>query len=72
MSQPVDDRLAIDTIRFLAVDMVEQANSGHPGAPLGQAPLAHMLFTRQLRFDATDPADAIIELVYALGAEYRA
>ena len=33
------DRLAIDTIRFLAVDMVEKAQSGHPGAPLGQAPL---------------------------------
>ncbi|MEM1179927.1 MAG: transketolase [Acidobacteriota bacterium] len=56
MSQPVDDRLAIDTIRFLAVDMVEQAQSGHPGAPLGQAPLAHLLFTRQLRFDPADPA----------------
>ena len=55
MSQPSVDRLAIDTIRFLAVDMVEAAKSGHPGAPLGQAPLAHLLFTRQMRFDPAAP-----------------
>ena len=34
------DLLAINTIRFLAVDMVERAKSGHPGAPLGMAPMA--------------------------------
>ncbi|HRC86198.1 MAG TPA: hypothetical protein PK413_11360, partial [Thermoanaerobaculia bacterium] len=43
------DQLAINTIRFLAVDMVEAARSGHPGAPLGQAPLAYVLWTRFLR-----------------------
>lgn len=45
------DRLAIDTLRFLAVDMVERARSGHPGAPMGQAPMACWLWTRYLRHD---------------------
>jgi len=49
------DLLAINTLRFLAVDMVEAARSGHPGAPLGQAPLAHVLWTRFLRFDPAAP-----------------
>jgi transketolase len=57
MSQgPTDlDQLAINTIRFLAVDMVEAANSGHPGAPMGQAPLAYLLWTRHLRHDPAHP-----------------
>jgi transketolase len=50
-----EDRLAINTIRFLAVDMVEAAASGHPGAPLGQAPLAYLLWTRHLRHHPGDP-----------------
>jgi transketolase len=45
------DQIAIDTIRFLAVDMVEAAQSGHPGAPMGQAPMAYWLWTRHLRHD---------------------
>jgi transketolase len=49
------DQLAINTIRFLAVDMVEAAKSGHPGAPLGQAPLAYLLWTRYLRHNPADP-----------------
>jgi transketolase len=49
------DRLAIDTLRFLAVDMVEKADSGHPGAPMGQAPMAYWLWTRFLRFNPSDP-----------------
>lgn len=55
---PTNDRdaLAIGTLRFLAVDMVEAAKSGHPGAPLGLAPLAHLLWSRHLRFDPEDPA----------------
>ncbi|KAJ1901557.1 Transketolase [Kickxella alabastrina] len=40
------DQLAINTIRVLAADMVQAANSGHPGAPMGCAPMAHVLFTR--------------------------
>ena len=59
MSQPsvaADlDRVAINTIRFLAVDMVEKARSGHPGAPMGQAALAYALWTRVLRHDPSDP-----------------
>ncbi|HEY7374057.1 MAG TPA: transketolase, partial [Polyangia bacterium] len=49
------DKLCIDTIRFLAVDAVEQARSGHPGLPLGAAPMAYALWSRHLRFDARDP-----------------
>ncbi len=49
------DQLAINTIRFLAVDMVEKAKSGHPGAPLGQAPLAYLLWSKYLRHDPQDP-----------------
>jgi transketolase len=43
------DRLAVDTIRTLAIDGVQQANSGHPGAPMGMAPMAYVLWTRFLR-----------------------
>jgi transketolase N-terminal domain/subunit len=49
------DQLAIDTIRFLAVDMVEAASSGHPGAPMGQAAMAYNLWARFLRFDPQRP-----------------
>ena len=49
------DRLCIDTIRFLAVDAVEQARSGHPGLPLGAAPMAYVLWSRFLRHDPRDP-----------------
>src|SRR4028118_1495594 len=50
------DQTAINTIRFLSVDMVESANSGHPGAPLGQAPLAYLLWTRHMRHNPEHPA----------------
>ena len=49
------DALAISTLRFLAVDMVERARSGHPGAPLGLAPVAYRLWTRWLRHDPAAP-----------------
>ncbi len=48
-------QVAINTIRFLAVDMVQQANSGHPGAPMGQASLAYQLWTQHLRFHPGSP-----------------
>jgi len=48
------DQTTIGTIRFLAVDMVEKAKSGHPGAPLGMAPMAWVLWSRFLRVDPTD------------------
>lgn len=46
----------IDTIRLLAADMVEAASSGHPGLPLGAAPMAYALWTRHLRFNPENPA----------------
>ncbi|HEY4634385.1 MAG TPA: transketolase [Candidatus Limnocylindrales bacterium] len=49
------DRLAIDTIRTLSIDGVQQANSGHPGAPMGAAPMAYVLWTRFLRHAPTRP-----------------
>src|SRR5689334_25277537 len=49
------DQLAINTIRFLAVDMVEKAESGHPGAPLGQAPLAYLVWTKYMRHFPENP-----------------
>ena len=49
------DQLA-NAIRFLAIDAVEAANSGHPGMPMGMADVATILFTQFLKFDAADPA----------------
>jgi transketolase len=46
---------AVNAIRFLAVDAVERAGSGHPGTPMGLAPLAYRLYTRYLRHDPADP-----------------
>jgi transketolase len=45
-----------DAIRVLAMDAVQQANSGHPGAPMGMADIAHVLWTRHLRHNPADPA----------------
>jgi transketolase len=49
------DQLAINTLRFLAVDAVDKANSGHPGAPLGCAPIAWLLYTKFMKYDPKDP-----------------
>lgn len=49
------DELAINTIRFLSVDAVEKANSGHPGLPLGAAPMAYVLWQRFLRHSPENP-----------------
>ena len=49
------DRLAVDTIRTLSIDAVQKANSGHPGAPMGAAPMAYVLWTRFLRHAPTHP-----------------
>ena len=50
------DRLCIDTIRTLAMDAVQKANSGHPGTPMALAPVAYTLWQDFLRFDPADPA----------------
>src|SRR5215212_2617101 len=49
------DKLAIDTIRTLSMDAVQKANSGHPGAPMGAAPMAYTLWTRFLRHAPSHP-----------------
>ena len=49
------DQLSIDTIRTLAIDGVQHANSGHPGAPMGMAPMAYVLWTRAMRHAPTEP-----------------
>ncbi len=58
MTSPSDDleRLAVDTIRTLSIDGVQQANSGHPGAPMGVAAMAYALWTSHLRHAPTNPA----------------
>lgn len=50
------DELCINTVRTLAMDAVQRAESGHPGAPMALAPLAYLLFTRHLRHNPLDPA----------------
>src|SRR5579862_8555483 len=57
-SQPVTsniDQVSINTIRTLAMDGVQQANSGHPGTPMAMAPVAYALWQQFLRFDPDDP-----------------
>jgi transketolase len=52
---PELEQLAINTLRFLAVDAVESAKSGHPGAPLGCAPIAYLLYHKLMKYNPTDP-----------------
>ncbi len=49
------EQLSINTIRFLSVDAVEKANSGHPGLPLGAAPMAYVLWTKFLKHNPANP-----------------
>ena len=49
------DELCVDTIRTLSIDAVQKANSGHPGLPLGAAPMAYVLWQRHLRHNPRDP-----------------
>ena len=57
MSKPFDaaDQTSVNTIRLLAVDAVRQANSGHPGMPMGMAPAAHVLWSRHLKHSPSNP-----------------
>lgn len=50
------EQLCVNTIKFLSVDAVDRAKSGHPGAPMGSADMAFVLWSKFLRFDPTDPA----------------
>jgi len=55
IGSPDPDQLAIDTIRTLSIDAVQQAKSGHPGTPMALAPLVYTIWNRVLRFDPKDP-----------------
>ena len=54
-SRDAIDELCINTIRTLSIDAVERAASGHPGLPMGAAPMAYVLWTRHMRYDPTNP-----------------
>lgn len=49
------DHLCINTIRMLSINMVQEANSGHPGMPMGAAPMAYVLWTRFLKHNPQNP-----------------
>src|SRR5574341_1212849 len=55
MSKSNIEQLSINTLRFLAVDAVQKAKSGHPGLPMGAATMAYTLWTRHLRFNPSNP-----------------
>src|SRR5262245_41134007 len=49
------EQLSIDTVRVLAADAVQKANSGHPGMPMGAAPMGHVLWSKFMHYDPKDP-----------------
>jgi transketolase len=55
VSQQSIDQLCINTMRTLSIDAVQQANSGHPGAPMGLAPVVYELWQKYLRYDPANP-----------------
>src|SRR5271166_161424 len=55
ISEQQFETLCINTIRTLSMDAVQKANSGHPGAPMGLAPLAFVLWDRYLRYNPRNP-----------------
>jgi len=56
VSQKSIDQLSIDTIRTLAIDSIEKANSGHPGMPMGAAPMGYQLFAKSMRHNPSNPS----------------
>ena len=55
LKQQSIDQLCVNTIRTLSIDAVQQANSGHPGAPMGLAPVVYELWQSYLNYDPADP-----------------
>jgi transketolase len=49
------EQLAINTVRILSADAVQKANSGHPGMPMGAAPMAHVIYADQMKYNAKSP-----------------
>ena len=64
------DDLCVNTLRFLAVEMVQKANSGHPGLPLGSAAMAYALWDRMLKFNPGDP-NWTYDPLYTPGIPFR-
>ncbi|MFD0714779.1 transketolase [Paenibacillus sp. GCM10027626] len=55
-NQKTIDQLSIDTIRTLAIDAIEKANSGHPGMPMGAAPMGYQLFAKNMKHNPANPS----------------
>ena len=55
VTQKSIDQLSIDTIRTLSIDAVEKANSGHPGMPMGAAPMGYQLFAKSMKHNPSNP-----------------
>lgn len=49
------DQQAVNALRFMSIDMIERAHSGHPGSPMGMAPLAYTLWEKFMHFSPRDP-----------------
>ena len=58
------DQLAITTIRTLSIDAIEKANSGHPGLPMGAAPMAYTLWTQHIHHNPSNPNGSIVTVLY--------
>ena len=56
VTQKSIDQLSIDTIRTLAIDAIEKAKSGHPGMPMGAAPMGYQLFARTMKHNPSNPS----------------
>ncbi|UVI31433.1 transketolase [Paenibacillus spongiae] len=56
VTQKSIDQLSIDTIRTLAIDSIDKANSGHPGMPMGAAPMGYQLFTKSMKHNPSNPS----------------
>ena len=63
------DQVCINTMRTLAIDAIQQANSGHPGTPMGMSPTVYCLWQRLLKFDPEDPTSGSEHI--ARGGTYR-
>ena len=50
----ISDQLAVNALRFMSIDMIEAAKSGHPGSPIGMAPMAYVLWEKFLNFNLQD------------------
>ena len=55
VTQKSIEQLAVDTIRTLSIDAVEKANPGHPGMPMGAAPMAYVLFGKSMKHNPSNP-----------------